>query len=108
MKDHGSDIVIIFLITIIVIMGMGRIASEVNWKLTAQQKIENCEKVWLKYSIDGFWEIICKNQDYKVVDCIRQYTRTIEKKYNNPDIINTKDTNYWEVMESCNKIFGNK
>ena len=45
----------------------------------------------------------------KVNDCIREYTRWIYLKYNNPDTVsNLREDNYSQVVRTCNEIFGNK
>ena len=48
------------------------------------------------------------NED-KVMDCIREYTNSIDEKYNNPDTVsNLTEDNYSQVVKTCNEIFGNK
>jgi hypothetical protein len=38
--------------------------------------------------------------------CIKEYTKGLNEKYNNPDIVtNLREDNYSQVVETCNNIF---
>lgn len=48
-----------------------------------------------------------RNQVSAVMNCIREYTEGIDKKYNNPDTVsNLEDDKYSNVVKTCNEVFG--
>jgi hypothetical protein len=75
-----------------------------------KQKIKECEEFWYWYWLNWIDEIVCNTiPENKVFDCIEEYTRWIQKKYNNPDTVNNlREESYAEVVKTCNDIFWDK
>jgi len=74
------------------------------------QKQKECKELWLEWWINWFDDIVCGSyRKNPVMDCIKEYTNWLDEKYNNPDIVsNLREDDYSKVVETCNKIFGNK
>lgn len=74
----------------------------------AEQK-RICDINWQKVIINlASNEVDCEYKPPKtsVMDCIREYTNGLDKKYNNPDIVsNLKEDDYSKVVRTCNEIF---
>ena len=81
-------------------------------EMTQEQKlnkIKECKELWVNYYVYEdkvqCWTYI----ENKVMDCIKEYTNSLDEKYNNPDTVsNLTEDNYSQVVKTCNEIFGNK
>lgn len=99
---------IILIIWILTILTSCTITQD---EIDAKQKL--CDLGWQQVKFDDtFWDrLYCwykiKEQD-KVMDCMKEYTRWIDEKYNNPDTVtNLREDEYSNVVKTCNEIFWN-
>jgi hypothetical protein len=74
------------------------------------KKIQECKDLWLWYYLNWHRGIVCKSYvEDKVNNCIEEYTRWIDEKYNNPDTVsNLIEESYVEVVKTCNDVFWEK
>ena len=78
-------------------------------EIDAMDKI--CAVNWQSVHINTrrFNELYCRYDSNKVMDCIQEYTRWIDEKYNNPDTVsNLREDNFSNVVKTCNDIFWEK
>ena len=46
-------------------------------------------------------------EETSTMDCIREYTKWLDEKYNNPDTVtNLREDEYSKVVKTCNEVFG--
>ena len=69
-----------------------------------RERCENNNQI-LYINPDGL-KAYCKDKPNPVLDCIREYTEWIEKKYNNPDTVSSlNEDDYSRVVETCKNNF---
>lgn len=100
-------------ILIMIILLLSLTSCEEYVPITQEEKlnkIKECNDLWFWYYQDGYGDINCNSYiEDKVFDCIKEYTKWIDKKYNNPDnISDLREENYSEVVKTCNEIFWDK
>lgn len=73
------------------------------------KKIEECKEIWLWYWLDWVGEIQCDSTvENRVFNCIREYTRWLDEKYNNPDTVSDlREDEFSKVVKTCNEVFWN-
>jgi hypothetical protein len=85
------------------------------WKLTPQEISEYtkyCESVWQEFRLIQmpFSDTYNCDDIYhpdKVQNCIADYIKTIDEKYNNPDIVSDlREDDYSKVVRTCQEVFG--
>lgn len=103
------------IVAIVTVIILSIIAFEIlNPPKMAQEeklnKIQECQELWFWYRQNARWNIICNSyKEDKVMNCIKEYTRWLDEKYNNPDTVtDLREDDYSNVVKTCNEIFWNK
>ena len=99
---------LLILSSLILLTSCGRMTPQEidEWK-------KYCQSVWQNFRLHEdsiFWDVYyCDEKPNKVLECIQEYTKWLDEKYNNPDTVSDLvEENYSQVVKTCNEIFNNK